>query len=208
LPFQTEDRWRARDKNAFVSGGLMGATRLGARTLVFSDGTNFGGARGIVKTAGATNTADQISLLVFGVGTSNGTSATDIDFLDFNGDGYPDVIGAGSIQATLPNGALENRRISVGAFAKVRQAEVKSNNVTLGATTSALRAAADLFGLNTNSEQAPYNVGITGGVSTTASHGTTTAKWDLIDINGDGLPDFVQPIPGGGLTVMLNLGYR
>src|SRR5262249_353177 len=161
-----------------VSAGLMGATRLGARSLVFTDGTSFGGARGIVKTSGAVNRAGQISLLVFGTGTSNGTSSTDIDFLDFNGDGYPDVLRAGSIQAPLPNGALENRRISVGAFAKVRQAEVKSDNVTLGATTSALRAAADLFGLNTNSEQAPYNVG----VGTTASRGTTTAQWDLLDI--------------------------
>ena len=203
LPFQTEDRWRARDTNAFVSGALMGATRLGARTLVFSDGTSFGGARGIVKTAGAINTAGQISLLVFGVGTSNGTSATDIDFLDFNGDGYPDVVGAGSIQATLPNGALEGRRISVGAFAKVRQAEVESRNETLGATTSALRATADIFGLNINSEQAPYNVG----VGVTASHGKTTAQWDLIDINGDGLPDYVQRT-NTGLLVRMNLGYR
>jgi RHS repeat-associated protein len=203
LPFQTEDRWRARDTNAFVSGGLMGATRLGARTLEFSDGTGFGGARGIIKTLGARNTAGNISLLVFGVGRSDGTSFTDIDFLDFNGDGYPDVVGAGSVQATLPNGALEGRRIDVGAFAKVRQAEVESDNVTLGATTSSLRAGADLFGLNIASEMAPFNVGA--GVS--ASKGTTTAQWDLIDINGDGLPDYVQR-SGSGLTVQLNLGYR
>ena len=203
LPFPTEDRWRARDTNAFVSGGLMGATRLGTRSLIFADGTGFGGARGIVKTSGAVNTAGQISLTVFGVGTSNGTSSTDIDFLDFNGDGYPDVVAAGSIQATLPNGALEGRRINTGVFSKVRQAEIESRNEDLGATTSALRAAADLFGLNINSEQAPYNIG----VGVTASHGKTTAQWDLIDINGDGLPDFVQRTDGG-LLVQLNLGYR
>jgi RHS repeat-associated protein len=203
LPFPTEDRWRARDTNAFVSGGLMGATRLGVRSLVFADGTGFGGARGIVKTSGAANTAGQISLTVFGEGTSNGTSSTDIDFIDFNGDGYPDVVGAGSIQATLPNGALEGRRISTGVFSKVRQADIESRNETLGATTSALRATANLFGLNINSEQAPYNIG----VGVTASHGKTTAQWDLIDINGDGLPDFVQRTDGG-LLVQLNLGYR
>ncbi len=85
----------------------------------------------------------------------------------------------------------------------MRQSAVESDNVTLGATTSALRATAAQFGLNIFSEQAPYNIG----VGTTASHGTTTADWDLIDVNGDGLPDLVQPA-SGGLTVMLNFGYR
>ena len=203
LPFQTEDRWRARDTNAFVSGAIMGSTRLGARILEFSDGTGFGGARGIIKTLSGRNAAGNISILVFGVGRSDGTSATDIDFLDFNGDGYPDVVGAGSVQATLPNGALEGRRISVGAFPRVRQAEIVSNNRNLGATTSSLRATAALFNLNILAEMGPFNVGL--GIS--SSDGTTRAEWDLIDINGDGLPDFVRP-SGSGLSVRLNLGYR
>ena len=203
LPFQAEDRWRARDTNAFVSGGLTGSTRLGARILEFSDGTGFGGARGVIKTMGGRNAAGNISILVFGVGRSDGTSATDIDFLDFNGDGYPDVVGAGSVQATPPNGALEGRRIPVGAFAKVRQAESVSNNRNLGATTSSLRATAEMFGLNIFPEMGPFNVGI----GTSSSDGTTKAQWDLLDINGDGLPDYVQP-SGSGLLVRLNLGYR
>jgi RHS repeat-associated protein len=203
LAFQTEERWRARDTKAFVSGALMGSTRLGARILEFSDGTGFGGARGIIKTLSGRNAAGNISILVFGVGESKGTSGTDIDFLDFNGDGYPDVVGAGTVQATLPNGALEGRRISVGAFPKVRQSEVVSNNRNLGATTSSLRSTAGLFNLNILAEMGPFNVGI--GIS--SSDGTTRTEWDLIDINGDGLPDFVRP-SGSGLSVRLNLGYR
>jgi RHS repeat-associated protein len=203
LPFQTEDRWRVRDTNTFVSGAIMGSTRLGARTLTFTDGTEFGGARGIVKTLSGRNTAGNISILVFGVGESKGTSATDIDFLDFNGDGYPDVVGAGSVQATLPNGALEGRRISVGAFPKVRQSQNTSFNRNLGATTSSLRTTSENFGLNIFPEMGPFNIGL--GIS--SSDGTTRAEWDLIDINGDGLPDFVRP-SGSGLSVRLNLGYR
>jgi hypothetical protein len=203
LPFQTEERWRARDTNAFVSGAIMGSTRFGARILTFADATEFGGARGIIKTLSGRNVAGNISILVFGVGRSDGTSATDIDFLDFNGDGYPDVVGAGSVQATLPNGALEGRRIGVGVFPKVRQSENVSNNRNLGATTSALRSTAQNFGLNIFPEMGPFNIGI--GIS--SSDGTSRAEWDLLDINGDGLPDFVQP-SGGGLNVRLNLGYR
>jgi RHS repeat-associated protein len=203
LPFQAENRWDARSTNAFVSGALMGSTRLGARIADLPDGTTFGGGQGIVKTGSSQNTAGSISLLVFGVGTSNGTSGTDIDFFDFNGDGYPDVVGGGSLQATLPNGALDGRRIALGGPGQVRSSTVESDNISLGATTSSLRDTAQMFGLNIFSEQAPYNVGA--GID--ASHGTTTADFDLVDINGDGLPDFVQPA-AGGLIVQLNLGYR
>jgi hypothetical protein len=215
LPFQGDNRWQARDAGAFVSnsfngvsGAFMGSTRAGARIISLTDGTGFGGGQGIIKSGSASNAAVQISLLFFGTGTSNGTSGSDIDFLDFNGDGYPDVVGGGSVQATLPNGALGGQRIALASPSQVRNATVESDNVTLGATTSALRATAGMFGLDTASEQAPYNLGFSGGVGTSASHGTTMAQWDLIDINGDGLPDFVQQNGSGGLTVMLNLGYR
>src|SRR5262249_4825395 len=144
-----------------------------------------------------------ISILVFGAGTSNGTGGSDIDFFDFNGDGYPDVVGGGSIQATLPNGALEGRRIGLGGPGQVRRSTNQSNNISLGATTSALRDTAHMSGLNIGQEQAPYNTGI--GID--ASRGTTATDFDLVDVNGDGLPDLVQP-GGGGLTVRLNLGYR
>src|SRR5262249_49087981 len=96
LPFQNDNRWQARDASAFVSdrfttsagmvvfGSFMGPTRAGARTISLSDGTEFGGARGIVKTSSAVNNAGSISLLVFGHGESTGTTSSDIDFLDFN----------------------------------------------------------------------------------------------------------------------------
>ncbi|NJO55353.1 MAG: RHS repeat protein [Rhodospirillales bacterium] len=202
LPFPTENRWRVRDPNAFVSGATMGATRLGDRVLDVSDGGSFGGARGVVKTGSSRNRAGAISILSFGPGRSEGTGASDIDFFDFNGDQYPDVIGAGSVQATLPNGALGGR-IGVGVFPKVRQNETVTRNLNLGATTSAPRETAGLFGLDNKSEMGPFNIGV--GVA--ASDGTSTAQWDLLDVNGDGLPDYVQP-SGDGLAVQLNLGRR
>ena len=62
--------------------------------------------------------------LSFGAAESDGTSGTDIDFFDFNGDGYPDVVAGGSLQATLPNGALEGRRIGLNGQSQVRQSAV------------------------------------------------------------------------------------
>src|SRR5262249_38783792 len=151
LPFQNDGRWQARDANAFVSnrftmsdgtdvfGSFMGATRAGARTISLSNGTEFGGAQGIMKTGSAVNNAGSISLLFFGHGESTGTTSSDIDFLDFNGDGYPDVVGGGTVQATLPNGALGGQRIGLGSPPQVRQSSDDSINDSLGATTSQLR---------------------------------------------------------------------
>jgi RHS repeat-associated protein len=226
LPFQAENSWQARAaNNAFVidgqttpasafvsntfngmSGSFMGSTRLGARTMNV-DSTSFGGAQGIVKTGSSVNTAfgPSFTLILgsFGFATSNGTTGSDIDFFDFNGDGYPDVVSGGSLQATLPNGALGSQRFSLAGQSQVRQSATVSNNLNLGATTSAVRAGSDDFPLNIFSEQAAYNIGV--GVS--ASSSTATMKWDLVDVNGDGLLDLVQPV-SGGLIVRLNLGYR
>jgi RHS repeat-associated protein len=207
-PPQVLPRWQARSDNAFVAGGLMGSTRLSARVPNLTDGTGFSfpGAAGIIKTGSTTNTAVSATFTMgvsFGAGTANGTNGSDIDFLDFNGDGYPDVVGGSNVQPTLPNGALGSQRIGLAGQSQVRQNAQSNFDVNLGATTSNLRSGSDTFPLNIFSEQAPYNV--SAGVQ--ASQGTSAMNYDLVDVNGDGLPDLVQPT-GSGLTVRLNLGYR
>src|SRR5262249_57949342 len=79
--------------------------------------------------------------LSFGVGRPNGPAGSDIDFFDFNGDGYPDVVGSTSIQPTLPNGVLGGQRIGLtrqlsGDTSQIRQNANDSFNVTLGPPTS------------------------------------------------------------------------
>ncbi|MBO0883907.1 MAG: hypothetical protein J2P17_26960 [Mycobacterium sp.] len=148
--------------------------------------------------------------LSFGAGTSDGTAGSDIDFLDFNGDGYPDIIGSASVQPTLPNGVLGGPPIGLtrqltGDTSQIRQNANHSFNVTLGATTSNQRFDANGFPLGIFSEQAPYNISFGGSVQ--ASWGRTGLSYDLIDVNGDGLPDPVQPGPDG-ILVQFNLGYR
>src|SRR5215813_7300334 len=214
-PPQILPRWAARSGSAFTAGGLMGSTRLGNRVpTAVSDGTGFDGATGVVKTGSSTNVAASATFsmgLSFGVGTSNGTAGSDIDFLDFNGDGYPDVVGSTSIQPTLPNGVLGGqsigltRQLSANDTSQIRQNAINSFNVTLGATTSNQRFDANGFLLGIFSEQASYNISFGGSVQ--ASWGRTRLNYDLIDVNGDGLPDLVQPA-AGGITVQLNLGYR
>ena len=85
--------------------------------------------------SGGENKATSISVFSFGAGRTDGTSWSDIDFLDFNGDGYPDVVGSGSVQRTLPNGALDSERDALD-LERVRRSTNVSNNVNLGATMS------------------------------------------------------------------------
>src|SRR5262249_61332544 len=108
----------------------MGSTRLGNRVpTAVSNGAGFGGATGVVKTGSSTNVAASATFsmgLSFGGGTSNGTAGSDIDFFDFNGDGYPDVVGSTSMQPTLPNGVLGGRSIGLtrqlsGDTSQIRQ---------------------------------------------------------------------------------------
>ena len=202
LPFPNEDRWRLASRDAFVAAAQMGATHIGSG-IVGVTGAGFGGARGVVRTGGSRQAAVNISVSVFGAGVTQGEAWSDIDFLDFNGDSYPDVVGGRGLQATLPNGALGAQRIDLGAFERVRESSTLALNANLGATISHILTGADGQTLGMATDHAAFNIGV--GVS--AGTGEVDARFDLVDINGDGLPDHVRP-SGGGLEVRLNLGYR
>jgi RHS repeat-associated protein len=206
LPFPTEERWRQASRDAFVAAGQMGATHVGSN-IVGVTGAGFGGARGVVRTGASRHTAVSASFAAafvnFGAGVTNGETWSDIDFLDFNGDGYPDVVGGRGLQATLPNGALGGQRIALDGLARVRESTTLAVNANLGATIATIKTGANGQTLGMATDHGAFNIGV--GVS--AGTGEVDARSDLIDINGDGLPDQVRP-SGGGLVVRLNLGYR
>ena len=203
VPFPHEDYWRAEDKDCWIGAVKMSASRLMVKHLAFPDGSSFGGGRGVQRYGGGFNAAAGISALSFGAGASHGNNWSDVDFLDFNGDRYPDVVGNGAVQTTLPNGALGAMRFSVGGFGHVRESTADSFNVTLGATTSTERSNAEGRLQAISTEQSAYNLNI----GVTGSRGHYDTGSDLVDINGDNLPDSVRKTDDG-LKVRLNLGYR
>jgi RHS repeat-associated protein len=203
VPFLDEDHWRAEDEECFIGATTMSASRLGINFLDFPDGSGFGGARGVVRYGGADSFAVGAFVLSFGAGVTEGSNWSDIDFFDFNGDRYPDVVGGGKVQSTLPNGALDANRADMGAFDRVREGESEVFNVNLGATTSGqiTNSRGKLQAIST--EQAAYNLSL----GLDGNRGEFDTSWDLVDINGDGLPDYVRK-GSPGLEVRLNLGYR
>jgi RHS repeat-associated protein len=205
LPFPADENWHVQDRDSWIGPYGMSSTRKGIKYLDFTDGSDLGGAGGIIRMASGKNQAVSLSLLAFGAGVSEGANWSDVDFLDFNGDRYPDVVGGGKVQATWPNGGLSEQRYGVGVFGRVRESKNTNININLGATTSRTVPGS---GGNTRSQQTEMaSLGGSGG------RGEVTTKWDLIDINGDGLPDYVaregkNEQGATGLLVRLNLGYR
>jgi hypothetical protein len=97
------------------------------------------------------------------------------------------------VQPTLPNGALDSARISVGGFGRVRESTSDTTTFNLGATMSTQISDSRGRPKSITTEKPAYslNVGVTG------SSGTFDATWDLSDINGDGLPDYVRKESSG-----------
>src|SRR6185503_17573613 len=76
---------------------------------------------------------------------SQATSQGLIDFIDLNGDRFPDIIANGHVQYTLPTGGLESTASSPSNLSsKVRQsAELQLNFGIGGSTAFALKSSTD-----------------------------------------------------------------
>ena len=137
---------------------------------------------------------------------SDGKSTSKLEFQDLNGDRFPDIVGQG-VQFTRGTGVFESTsRTKVGLGA----ARSSVNETFQGGTGGSIACAT----ANSRGNVAPSgdkgaptasqgsdmpSLGYGGNVS----KGTSETDYDLIDINGDGLPDKVW----NDGWVSLNLGY-
>jgi hypothetical protein len=158
--------------------------------------------------------SEQISLtgtVGGGIGNLGGSIATgdstgEVDFLDLNGDLFPDVVGAGGIQYTDPSGALGDTRGTLPDGA-VRRTSNQTGNASAG---SAARTISTGRGHTTPPGHSTANTAEAGndlpplGVGGSLGGSRADTGFDLLDLNGDGLPDRVY----SDGQVALNLGYR
>ncbi|MDD6583065.1 MAG: SpvB/TcaC N-terminal domain-containing protein [Bacteroidales bacterium] len=146
--------------------------------------TNFGAGVGFVASVGRS--------------WSNGYSQTLSDYMDLNGDRYPDFVGESCVQYTTPWGGIApDIAESVGSSSGSVRSNVSSNGITMGATYANPKK---MLGFSEdNSKYSAHGSGI--GVS--RCMGKDETEFSYIDINGDGLPD--RLFKNGG--VQLNMGY-
>jgi RHS repeat-associated protein len=207
-PVPARARWEA-DDNTFVTAAGVSSSRLGGAAITLPDKADFDNVTAVPRVG----TSSQISLTgsiggtigSIGGSVATGDSDGELDYLDLNGDRFPDIVGRGGVQYTDPTGQLGATRSSIPDGA-VRRSSSSSGNVAAGSaarTISTGRGQSAPTGTTTANDAESGNdmppLGIGG------SHGTSEsdARFDLLDINGDGLPDRVY----ADGRAALNLGY-
>lgn len=207
-PTPASNRWQAQP-DIWVAPDSMSSSRQGTESVVVPTAADFAGATAVPKMS----RCQQISLtgsVSVGIGSLGGSIATgdctgELDYLDMNGDGFPDVVSSGGVQYTDPTGALG---ATTGGLpdGSVRSSHQVTGNAGAGSAARTITTgrgdAAPPGHTVSNTAQSGNDMpplGIGGDLST----GKSDTSFDLIDINGDGLPDRVY----SDGRVALNLGY-
>jgi len=202
-------RWEAGE-HSWAGRSETSSSRLGTTRLTAPAAADFDAVTGVPRVSRST----QISLtggvggdvITVGGSVATGDSVSELDYLDMNGDGFPDVVGAGGIRYTDPNGLVG---ATAGATPEgvVRRSGTRSGNASAG---SAARTITTGKGYAAPPAHTAANTASSGndmpplGLGGSLGTGSSTEKVDLLDINGDNLPDRVH----ADGRVALNLGYR
>jgi RHS repeat-associated protein len=208
-PSPAAGRWGAGDLS-WSNRDAASSSRLGGPAVNLPTAADLANVTAVPRISRST----QISLtgsVGGGVGSIGGSVAFgdttgQLDYLDMNGDGYPDVLGADGIQYTDPTGALGSTRSSM-PDGNVRSTSTTTGNASAG---SAARSIATGRGYVTPPANATANTSDSGndlpplGVGGNLGSGSSSGKYDLLDVNGDGLSDRVY----ADGRVALNLGYQ
>jgi len=209
----SQQRWAGYDPEVFVKGANMNSSRMGAKdvspiTINTGAGT---GSPGVDRVSKVTSTSYTVGVSVGPAGASSSfsssTSKTLTDFMDMNGDRYPDVVSQQQIQYTNARGGLSARTVSNGSV------QVTGSKTTGAGLTGSAYIPTSFFRNTPNGDQhtdagsATTNAGSSKlSVSGNAGvmQGTNQSNFLFADMNGDGLPDRVNQ---GSHLVALNLGY-
>lgn len=219
--------WQGPDDLGWVKRTATSSSRLGADTVDVPDAGDFGTdpsgapARAVSRLSRTTQVAVTAGLGPLGFSGSTGPSTSEVDYLDMNGDRFPDVVGNGRVQYTNPDGSLTDGSTKPDGMTGARQSDSVAGNVSLGGSTAMFDA--DAKGRvatggtsapkdnSSGSQMPPFGLGFSASLGAGASHVAS----DLQDFNGDGLPDIVtrEVVKRGELEVVtlkvaLNLGYR
>jgi len=208
-----QQRWSGYDAEVFVKGINMSSSRQGQKDvspLTINTGTGTG-SPAIDKVTKITSTAYTVGVSAGFAGASesfsNSTAKTLTEFMDMNGDRYPDVVSQNLIQYTNARGGLSPRTLNNG---QILETAGSANGVGLTGSayipTSVFRKSStgdqhtDGGTAHTNAGSAKFSV--TGNVGVV--QGSNQTGFVYIDMNGDGLPDRVDE---SNHQVALNLGY-
>jgi RHS repeat-associated protein len=208
-PAPADGQWTGPNSSVYVRAGSISSSRLGAPSLTVTSAADFAGASAPATVSDSQQTAVGGGVSLLSGSADSGSTSSDVDYLDMNGSGYPAVVSDGHIQYPDQTGALEPSSVSVPGLGTARSSKATSANVGVGGTAATFKANSQGVVDNPGSPPDGNSTGsqnVSLGLSGSLGSGTSTPQNDLIDMNGDGLPDIVTR-GGGQLMVSLNLGY-
>ncbi len=199
IPFYPEpglNRWRGYDDGTWVSAGVQSSSRLGMDFPSVPKSGNYAGASAVSRLSKSKQTGVFAGIGPASVSTTKGESEGILDFIDMNGDRFPDVVSKNSIQYSPMTGGLEGK--SRGAHSGIRKSETQAFSAGMGGTVAHTESNARGNAKSSGEQMASF--GLSGNFGTSKDE----RNYDFNDVNGDGLPDKVYD---DGSTA-LNLGYK
>lgn len=210
VPSPADRSWQGADASAWVKASTMSSSREGADSTAVPSSGSVAGARAVTRLSHTSQDAIGGQLSFLSGSTSDGSTTSDVDFLDLNGDRFPDIVSNGNVQYTTATGGLDSSSRSVTGLGAPRDSDASATNIGVGGSPASFFANGR--GEVDTADQAPVRSNHTGselpplGLNLGLGKGSSTPKHDLLDLNGDGLPDVVSR-NGAQLMVALNLGY-
>ena len=209
-------RWISGDEELWTEAGIQSSSRNGLNYPSVPDPSVYAGARAVSRISEGLNIGFSAGISFLSGAFSNTDTEAVLDFLDINGDRFPDIVSQGrSVQFSPMIGGLEPAvRTVTGMGGNVRETTATGRNFGIGGT----------FPLQVASGGGNHTVNGTGrrggepgmvmrslGLNASFSDGTSDAVYDLRDMNADGLPDLITQVDAGSgneLHIRFNLGYR
>ncbi len=136
-----------------------------------------------------------------GTSVSKGYNLIVTDYMDMNGDRYPDIVGPSRVQYSKPWGGIGEVR-EVGIFDNgVTRSETMSNGMNFGGSYEIPSR-----GTSNNPKNSKISFNGSGNAGSSLGGGSDRTSMTWMDINGDGLPDQVVE-KDNTIEVSLNTGY-
>jgi RHS repeat-associated protein len=193
--------WIAGGFDLYLAAEGVKPSRKGANAAGVLDqasGATSGGGLSVLRKTSSRTESIAASVGV-GLALSRGWSDTDLDLIDMNGDRYPDQVSASGVRFSLRGNGFGPPQSFAGLDSAVRSSEDDNASTSVGLGVN--------FSMKSGKGKPKAVLNTMPSVGSVLSLSQT--KSDLIDVNGDGLPDRVEMEPGSDkVTVRLNLGYR